>query len=93
MRNGKILQWYNVMAVNGRKVLSDLTGVAKAGNDRHTVHQRLTINVKLSNWNQNVFSSDTPHLTSNGHWRCFGFGEGHDRVSPLLSCKGFGELS
>ena len=52
-------------------MLSGLTGEAEAGNDRHTVPWRFTVNVKLSNWNQNVVTGYTPHLPSKGQWRCF----------------------
>ena len=51
-------------------MLCGLTGVAKAGNDRHTVLQRLIMHIKLSNWDQNVVMGDMPQLPTSGRWRC-----------------------
>ena len=56
--------------VNGRKVLGDLMGVAKGGNDRNTGPQRLIMNIKLLNWAQHVTSCDMPQLPSSGQRRC-----------------------
>ena len=60
----------DIAEVNGRKVLGGLMGVAKAGNDRNSGPQRLIMNIKVSNWAQNVIAGDMPQLPTSGQWRC-----------------------
>ena len=50
----------------GRKVQSDPTGVARAGNDCHTVPQHLNTNIKLSIREQHVVVGDMQHLSTSG---------------------------
>ena len=52
----ELIQFDEKAEVNGRKMLGGLMGVAKAGIDRNTSPQRLIVNIKLSNWAQNVIT-------------------------------------
>ena len=45
-------------------------GAAKASNDRNTGPQRLIMNIKVSNWPQNVITGNMPQLPTSGLWRC-----------------------
>ena len=66
----ELIEFDETPEVNGRKVLSGLTGVAKAGNDRRTVPQRLIMHIKLTSWDQNVVIGDMPQFPTCGRWRC-----------------------
>ena len=58
----ELLEFDDIAEVNGRKVLGGLMGVAKAGNDRNTGPQRLIMNIKVSNWAQNIIAGNMPQL-------------------------------
>ena len=45
-------------------------GVAKARNDRNTGPQHLIMNIKVSNWAENIIAGDMPQLPTSGQWRC-----------------------
>ena len=104
----ELIEFDEVAESNGRKVLSGLTGVAKAGNDRHTVPQRLIMHIKLSNWDQNVVMGGMLQLPTSGRWSCsvlesgvtlVWFGEGLKRCfcvvevpKPWRTCVAFTAL-
>ena len=66
----ELVEFNEIAEVNGRKMLGDLIGVAKGGNDRehllpasHHEHQGTQLD-------QHVISGDMPQLHSSGQWRC-----------------------
>ena len=66
----ELIEFDETAEVNGRKVLGGLMAVAKAGDDRNTIPQRLIMNIKVSNWAQNIIAGDMPQLSTSGQWRC-----------------------
>ena len=64
------IEFNDIAESNDRKVLDGLIEFAKAGSDRNTGPQRLIMNIKVSNWAQNVIAGDMPQLPTSGQWRC-----------------------
>ena len=86
----ELIEFNDIAEVNGRKVLGGLMGVAKAGNDRNTGPQRLIMNIKVSNWAQNVIAGDMPQLqpVDNGSvwsWRMGKLWFGPEKISNAVS--------
>ena len=94
----ELIEFNDIADANGRKVLGGLMGVAKAGNDRDTGPQRLIMNIKVSNWAQNVIAGDMPQLPNsqpvdNGgvwSWRMGKLWFGPEKISNAVStCSKF----
>ena len=75
-----LIEFNDKAEVNGQKVLGGLMGVAKAGNDRNTGPQRLIMNIKVSDWAQNVIAGDMPLLPTSGRWPCLILNDGENLV-------------
>ena len=91
----ELIEFNDTAEANGRKVLGGLMGVAKAGNDRNTGPQRLIMNIKVSNWAQNVIAGDMLQLPTSGQWRCLVLEDGElwfgpEKISNAVStCSKF----
>ena len=73
---GGVLSWRKWTGIRNSKLVPSVTtglgglmGVAKAGDDRNTGPQHLIMNIRVSNWAQNIIAGDMPQLPTSGQWR------------------------